>query len=102
MKVYLFLPFFIYLNSCSQTTQHSELVNPEDESWVISDKTITSNKYNTNGMLDSAFIVTYVYIKGQFLDSMKSIKARKYDHNNNLVSPQCKSWAWVNKIFEYF
>jgi len=85
---YLAFALLIGIASCSGVTQRRKTIPSTDEAWVMSNRTISFNKYKANGLLDTSISISYMYIKGRLFDSSTTFMVRKYDHHNNLVDEQ--------------
>ncbi len=89
MKPLFILLIAISLISCndkssSKQTDASE-ESSEEKGWLMSMRTLYTNTYNNNGLLDSTFETSYIYGAGILIDSSKTIKTREYNNSNHLV-----------------
>ena len=73
----LFFTFPVLLCSCSEFTQKIRQLQSEEGNWEISSRSASRNTYTVNGLLDTTFVVSYMYIKGQLSDSGESMEIQK-------------------------
>jgi len=85
LKTGRLLLFLIGYSSCHHVDRNGGRHASPAPGWEIVGRSFSTNTYGRNGLPDTSFETRYIYVKGQFIDSSRSIKTRKYDGHNNLV-----------------
>lgn len=67
--------------SCGAKSSQNQQSKNDDDNWVMTNHTFTTNTYTQTGLLDTSYKAMVVYEMGMTMDTIKSIVLRKYNGN---------------------